>query len=374
MGKSTYLRHIIRSDLESAAKGDCSVVIIDSKSMVDHMRKLAIFGPGQPLDGRLILIDSDVRFPLNPFYIGAEARTKAEKDAGKQLAKALITYMLGSLNPAPGQERALPFLVEATIHSRNKSLQQLLQYVQMDRDIAPDEIGSFPPDVQDWFRSTRKGLNPATLSGLDERLTSFINLKSHTPIYKNLSAGRWGDQEGKLDLFDELHGGGKVLLVDTDNQKNDDEGTNLMGRMFIAMLNDAMMRRMKLANKKPIYVYLDEAADYLSFDKSFIKILTRAGEARVGMTVAYQFKGQPGVDGEMEKALNNASIHSECIAPGAVDVTINQRTKLTLPVKRFEFKEQDRMKEEDYKNSGRASPRITPTRRRRHRSTSTTSR
>jgi hypothetical protein len=317
--------------------------------MVDHMRKLAVFGPGQPLDGKLILIDSDVRFPLNPFYMGAEAGTKAEKDAGKRLAKGLITYMLANLNPAPGQERALPFLAEATLHSRNKSLEQLLRYVQMDREVLPSEIGSFPSDVQDWFRTTRRGLNPATLSGLDERLTSFIHQKRHTPLYKNLNAGRWGDQDGKFDLFEELHQGGKVLLIDTDNGKNDDEGTNLMGRMFIAMLNDVMMRRMKLTEKKPIYVYLDEAADYLTFDKSFIKILTRAGEARVGMTVAYQFKGQPGVDGEMEKALNNASIHSECVEPGTVEVVINQRTKLSLPIKRFEFKEQDRMDEEDYK-------------------------
>jgi hypothetical protein len=339
-GKSTFLRHLIRDDLARAAKGECSIVIIDSKSMVNHMRELSIFGPGQSLDGRLIVIDSDVRFPLNPFYIDLKQ---------KVLSKTLITYMLGNLDPAAGQERALPFFVEATLHSRDKSLAQLLRYVQMDAETIPGEIGNFPPDVATWFRTTRKGLHAGTKSGLDERLASFINEQQHTPFYKNLNAGRWGDRDGQFDLFNELHKGGRVLLIDTDNEKNGDEGTNLMGRLFIAMLREVMQRRTKLDNKTPIYVYIDEAADYLRYDKSFIQILTKAGEARIGMTVAYQYKGQDGVDPGVEKALNNASIHSECIAVGDVEVTINQRTTLTIPVQRFEFKEQNKMEYDDYK-------------------------
>lgn len=347
-GKSTYLRHLIWDDLQRAARGECSVVVIDSKSMINHMRELKLFGPGQPLDGNLILIDSDYRFPLNPFYIGAEAETKAERDAGKLVAKSLISYMLGNLDPAPGQERALPFFIDATLHSRDKNLHQLLKYVQMDPEVAPSEIKSFPSNVQDWFRTTRKGLYSSTKDGLDQRLASFLDKQKHTPFFKNLNASRWGNTEGKFDLFDELHHGGKVLLVDTDLEKNGDEGTNLMGRLFVAMLWEVVQRRTKLENKKPIYVYMDEAADYLTHDKSFGRILTRSGEARLGFTVAYQFKGQEGVDPSMEKALNNASIHSECIAVGNVEVTINQLRKITLPVQRFEFKEQDKMERDDY--------------------------
>ena len=337
-GKTTYLRHLLNHDLQRAAKGECSLVVIDSKSMVSHMRDLAIFGPGQPLDGCLTIIDSERRFPLNPFYI-----------ENKLQARGLIEYMIGNLDPAPGQERALPFLIDAALQSRDKSLHTLLRYVKMDADTLPSEIGSFSPDVQNWFKTTRKGLHSMTQSGLEQRLAAFLLKYSHTPFFKNLNASRWGDQSGKFDLFDELHAGGRVLLVDTDDQRNEAEGVNLMGRLFIAMLHQTMQRRMKLENKKPIFIYIDEASDYLSHDRSFIQILTKAGEARMGLTVAYQYKGQQGVDKSVENALDNASIHSETIEPGSVDVTINQRTKLTLPIKRFEFKEQDKMSGEDYK-------------------------
>jgi hypothetical protein len=119
---------------------------------------------------------------------------------------------------------------------------------------------------------------------------------------------------------------------------NDAESVNLMGRMFIAMLEDIASRRRTLDRDtlKPVWIYLDEASDYLSNDKTFIQILTKAAEQKVGLTVAYQYEGQDGVDPSIEKALRNASIHSRCLKRGLVELTINGEP-LTLHPRKFEF-------------------------------------
>jgi hypothetical protein len=334
-GKTTFLRHLIKYDLEEAAKGNCSVVVIDSKTLIEEMRTLQQFEPDGRLNGKLILIDSDYPFPLNPFHLP------------KEQAKTALLYMLGNLSDATERQAgALGFYINAVLSSRNKSLQQLLDYMRLPTtsktgEHLPKEIANFDKQTEDWFRNTRKTLHTGTSGGIEQRLAEFLDKHADSPIMKMLTADSWG-----LDLYNELHKGGKVLLVDTDWLRNGPEGANLMGRLFIALIEQLATRRMKNPDR-PVWVYIDEASDYLNNDQNFKQILIKAAAAKVGMTVAYQYRGL--VDEDIEKALKNAEIQSECVVRGQVELSIEERP-MTLPVSLLEFIHEPQMGREEYKH------------------------
>lgn len=328
-GKTTFLRHLIKYDLDAVSRGECSLVVIDSKDkgLVHEMRTLKQLEPGGALDKRVIIIDSDTPFPLNPF---------AMKDKG--LARQVISYMVAT-DTSPLQAGALSFFVDAVLQTRNGNLNTLIEYIRMKEKEAPKNIGSFDKELREWWTDTRPKLYSATLSSIEQRLANFMRENRGSPIFKKLHADSWG-----LDLYSELHEGGKMLLVDTDLFKNGAVGAALMGRMFIALIENMASRRQKAA--KPIWVVIDEASDYLTkTDPSFVQILIKAAGAKVGMTVAYQFRGL--IDFAIEKALENAEIQSVCEQRGTVELTIEERPS-TLSVSRLEFTEEPQMLPEKY--------------------------
>lgn len=246
----------------------------------------------------------------------------------KDLARSIITYMIAT-DTSPLQLGALSFFVDAALQSRDKSFATLLKLIRMKEKEQPDELKSFDKDLQEWWKDTRPKLYAATVSSVEQRLANFMRIHKGAPILKNLNADSWG-----IDLFHELHDGGKVLLIDTDHLKNDDVGTALMGRLFIALLENVASRRQKA--QKPIWLVIDEVSDYLTkIDPSFVQILIKAAGAKVGMTVAYQTRGL--IDPSIEKALENAEIHSLCEQRGTVELTVEERPLPPLEVEKLEY-------------------------------------
>lgn len=241
---------------------------------------------------------------------------------------------------------ALNHFVDAVLQSRDKSLQKLLDYIRMG-DKAPAPAG-IDAELEKWWVETRPRLYATTTSSVEQQLTNFMREHRGSPILRNLKADSWGGKRDKgkqFDFFEELHDGGKVLLIDTDHLKNGAVGAALMGRLFIALIENISARRQRAP--KPIWVYIDEASDYLSKnDPSFVQIYTKAAGAKVGMTVAHQYTGQ--LDPRIEEALNNAEIHSLCEQRGTVQLNVEERP-LTLPIKELEFTREPQMLPEEYK-------------------------
>ncbi len=65
-GKTTALQYFIAKDLERAVRGECSIVILDSqRQLVEELWSLKLFAPGQPLDGKLCILDAaDIEYPI----------------------------------------------------------------------------------------------------------------------------------------------------------------------------------------------------------------------------------------------------------------------------------------------------------------------
>jgi hypothetical protein len=95
----------------------------------------------------------------------------------------------------------------------------------------------------------------------------------------------------KFDMFTEMNAG-KLILVNTSKSLLKEEGTEIFGRFFIALIAQAAQERAVLPERErmPTMVYVDEAADY--FDQNIGVILSQARKYKVGMIMAHQFLGQ----------------------------------------------------------------------------------
>ena len=95
----------------------------------------------------------------------------------------------------------------------------------------------------------------------------------------------------KLDLFTEMNAG-KVILINTAKDLLKEQGTEIFGRFFIALIAQAAQERATLPGDKrmPTFVYVDEAAEY--FDRNIGLILSQARKFNVGMVLAHQYLGQ----------------------------------------------------------------------------------
>ena len=93
----------------------------------------------------------------------------------------------------------------------------------------------------------------------------------------------------KFDLFQEMNSG-KVILINTAKDLLKQEGSQILGRFFIAMIAQAAQERATLQERIPCFVYIDEAADY--FDQNVALILEQARKYKLGVTLAHQYLGQ----------------------------------------------------------------------------------
>ena len=85
---------------------------------------------------------------------------------------------------------------------------------------------------------------------------------------------------------------GKLILINTSKSLLKEQGTEIFGRFFIALIAQAAQERATLPERDrlPVMVYIDEAQDY--FDQNIGIILSQARKYRVGMMMAHQYLGQ----------------------------------------------------------------------------------
>jgi len=110
----------------------------------------------------------------------------------------------------------------------------------------------------------------------------------------------------KLDLFAEMNAG-KIILINTAKDLLKEQGSQIFGRFFIAMIAQAAQERATIPEhqRMPTFVYVDEASDY--FDRNIGIILSQARKYNVGMVLAHQYLGQ--LDPKLQEAFSaNTSI------------------------------------------------------------------
>src|SRR4051794_18197736 len=101
----------------------------------------------------------------------------------------------------------------------------------------------------------------------------------------------FGHERNKIDLY-EVMNRGSIILINTAKDLLKQDGCEIFGRFFIAMIAQAAQERAAIPEnkRKSTFVYIDEAHDY--FDESLENLLTQARKYRVGLVISHQTLGQ----------------------------------------------------------------------------------
>jgi hypothetical protein len=97
----------------------------------------------------------------------------------------------------------------------------------------------------------------------------------------------FASKRNQVDLFQAMNRG-SLILVNTAKDLLKQEGCEILGRFFIALIAQAAQERAAIPEnrRRSTFLYLDEAHDY--FDDSLENLLNTARKYNVGLIIAHQ--------------------------------------------------------------------------------------
>jgi len=110
-------------------------------------------------------------------------------------------------------------------------------------------------------------------------------------ISQSVLARMFSHRRNSVDLFSALNRG-SLILINTAKDLLKQDGCEILGRFFIALLVQAVQERAAIAkeHRRSTFVYIDEAQDY--FDEGIENLLNQARKYRCGLILAHQNLGQ----------------------------------------------------------------------------------
>lgn len=294
-GKTQTLQYLIARDLEAVIAGNRSLIVLDSQGdLIANIARLEIFAPGGVLHDRIVVIDpSDVEWPvsLNLFDVGIErlaGYAPLERERLTNSILELYDFVLGTLLSAEMTQKQnviFRYVTRLMLHIPDSTIHTLRELME------PKGAEQFATHIAKLGGSARQFFESEFNSKEFEQTKRQV-LRRLWGILENQTFERmFSHPRSKLDLFSEMNAG-KVILINTAKDLLKEQGTEIFGRFFIAMIAQAAQERATLpANKRtPCIVYVDEAQDY--FDRNIGLILAQARKYNVGMVLAHQYLGQ----------------------------------------------------------------------------------
>ncbi|MEM9010637.1 MAG: type IV secretory system conjugative DNA transfer family protein [Pseudomonadota bacterium] len=289
-GKTQTLQYFIAKDLEEVAAGDRTVVVIDSQGdLIGTILRAKVLPPE-----RIVLIDpEDIGYPvcLNLFSVGQDRLESYDPLERERLTNSIIElydFVLGSLLSAGMTAkqsvvfryvtRLMFHIPGATIHT----LRELMEPGGTERYAA--HIAKLDGTPRRFFETEFDSKEFAnTKTQVLRRLYGVLENQTFERMFSH--------PESRFDMFTEMNAG-KLILINTAKSLLKEQGTEVFGRFFIALIAQAAQERATLpaADRLPVMVYIDEAQDY--FDANIGIILSQARKYRVGMVMAHQYLGQ----------------------------------------------------------------------------------
>ena len=296
-GKTNALVNLIIDDLQRVVDGNASVVVIDSQnSLIPAVARLPLFAKGRRLDGKLVLIDAtDVEYPiaLNLFDVGLQrlgTYSLLDRERMLNTAADVMEFILASLLGAEMTSRqstlfgyalqAMQVIPDATIHTFRELMEP------NGRKKFSAHLAKLEGRAREFFETQ---FDAAIFASTKQQVVARLFAISENRTFDRMLS----NARSKLDLFSEINAG-KVILINSAKDLLKQQGTEIFGRFFLALIAQAAQERATLPPSKrlPCYVYIDECQDYLSTDSNFTMILEQARKQNVGVIVAHQYLSQ----------------------------------------------------------------------------------
>lgn len=297
-GKTTLLSALMMDDLEDVADGKASIIVMDSKGdLIDHLRQAKVFAPGQPLDGRLVLIEPSGQLAINPLDIGAST--------GHTIS--LMEYVFSGLldtQPTAAMLLTLRMMILACKTIPNATLMTVRDilingWAKYDTYIhTADEI------TRDYFMtgqfdgSTAKQTRDALRWRIDDLITKVDMLKD---MFRSPTT--------KIDMGS-LMDAGCVIVIDNSTAKLTPKGAEFFGKFFVALTLAAAQQRAgrKQEDKTPVYLYVDEAQTIIENDPNIATIIHTCRSQNIAPIFSHQNLSQI-TEPKVLSALSDTAIH-----------------------------------------------------------------
>lgn len=289
-GKTQTLQSFIAKDLQDVARGDKSVVVIDSQGdLINTILKARTLPPE-----KIVLIDpEDIAFPvsLNLFSVGQDRLASYGDLERERLTNSIIElydFVLGSLLSAgmtAKQSVVFRYVTRLMFHIPDATIHTLRDLMEPGgTEKYRDHIAKLEGTPRRFFEAefdSKEFTN--TKTQVLRRLYGVLENQTFERMFTN--------PQSKFDMFTELNAG-KLILINTSKSLLKEQGTQILGRFFIALIAQAAQERATLSDRDrlPAMIYIDEAQDY--FDQNIGLILSQARKYKVGMIMAHQYLGQ----------------------------------------------------------------------------------
>jgi hypothetical protein len=289
-GKTQTMQYFIARDLGDIIRGDKSVVVIDSQGDLIQTILAAKHLPPE----RIVLIDpEDIAFPvaLNLFSVGQERLQGYSAVDQERLTNSILElydFVLGSLlgsGMTSKQNVVFRYVTRLMLHIPNATIHTLRELME------PGGSAKYQASI-DQLDSTARKFFATEFDGKEFTNTKAQVLRRLYGVLENRTFERmFSHPTSRFDMFAEMNAG-KLILINTAKSLLKEQGTEIFGRFFIALIAQAAQERATLAeyDRLPCMVYVDEAQDY--FDENIGIILSQARKYRVGMMLAHQYLGQ----------------------------------------------------------------------------------
>jgi hypothetical protein len=241
---------------------------------------------------RIVLIDpNDIAYPpcLNLFDFGLDRLTRYDPVEREKLingAIALYEYMFGALLGADLTQRQgvifrylarfLMVVPGATIHT----LRAFMEHPETTRP----HLAKLDPTSRTFFETQ-------FFSKLYDDTRQQILTRLWGVISNSVLARMFTNKENKVDMFEALNAG-SLILINTAKDLLKQDGCEILGRFFIALLVQAIQERAAMPEdcRRSTFIYIDEAQDY--FDEGIENLLNQARKYKAGLILAHQNLGQ----------------------------------------------------------------------------------
>jgi hypothetical protein len=287
-GKTQLLQTFILHDLHKLREGKRSVIVIDSQG--DLIRKIQHLAILEQIAQRVVIIEPrDIAAPpqLNLFDIGLDRitnHTPLEQEMLLNGAIELYKYMFGALLGADLTQKQgviFRFLASLVMLVPNATIKTFMGFLKEPERTRPYLARLKEDSAVRLFFETEFFTHKFDHTR-GEILTRLWGVIANQTLERMFSNAR-----NKLDLFTAMNRG-SLILINTAKDLLKQEGTEILGRFFIALICQAAQERASIPDEKrmPTFVYIDEAHDY--FDESMESMFNEARKHAVALCIAHQ--------------------------------------------------------------------------------------
>jgi hypothetical protein len=280
-GKTTLLQAMIADDLQKVARGECSIIVMDSQEVMIH--RIASRKLFDPVPLQIIDPGAKADFAINPFAMQAGDHSEADDTHLIEL----FEYMLGDILKADltaKQTGLFLNIVRALMNTDGATIVSMKELLE----------GTFTPNYVGLDEETTKFMKGPFLAkekedtGPKGQLAWRIRLllQRSLPLQRMLSHTR-----SDINFATQMNTP-SVTLIRTNKDLLGNAGVEFFGRFCIAQILRAAYARRGDGSDLPCYVYIDEAQEYIKDDPQIPGLLDQVRKRNVGFVFANQRTNQ----------------------------------------------------------------------------------